>query len=119
MQSPRLLGTLAAAGTHCLLPDDNVPFDVAYRRSEKKETSGRMVLRLRETSSRNLELSVLTIPVGVRTSPFSIAPGAKHAITPNYYRGKSEDSESAKKPKDISNYMSFQKSNSFTFPMNE
>ena len=86
---------------------------------EKKESSGRRMLRLQGTSSRNFELSVLTIPVGVRTSPFSIAHGAKHAIKPNYYRGKSEDSESAKKPKDISNYMSFQKSYSLTFPMNE
>ena len=119
MESSRLLGSLAAAGTHCLLPDNHVPFGVAYRRLEKKETSGRRVLRLRGTSSRNLELSVLTIPVGVRTSPFSIAPGAKHAITPNYYRGKEEDGESAKKPKDISNDMSFQKSYSLTFPMNE
>jgi len=119
MQSPRLLGSLAAAGTHCLLPGDHVPFGVAYWGSEKEERSGKRVLRLRETSSRNLELGVLTIPAGVRTLPFSITPGAKHAITPSYYRGKSEDGESAKIPKDISNNMSFQKSSSLTFPMNE
>ena len=57
----RLLRPPVATGTHCLLPDNDVSLEMEHRRSRMGETSGKEVLKLCGTSSRNSEFEFLIL----------------------------------------------------------